>query len=182
MAGGQIISQPVLVMRVGVDKSGPKQKGVYVKSKDPKVGGVGVAVLKEKQRWRDMLWYTDVFFFSFCNLLTLLVDGTALVRGVRIVGRVPHLPVALIDHSTTRGTILTRHLAVCRLVSNRRKLRTDTTAVSRGLSLRRIGRARGIDLASLSLSSDTLTVLSGLALSLLLLLPGLPFLANLLEF
>lgn len=62
MAGGQIISQPVLVMRVGVDKSGPKQKGVYVKSKDPKVGGVGVAVLKEKQRWRDMLWYTDVFF------------------------------------------------------------------------------------------------------------------------
>jgi len=55
MAGGQIISQPVLVMRVGVDESGPKQKGVYVKSKDPKVGGVGVAALKEKQRWRHML-------------------------------------------------------------------------------------------------------------------------------
>ena len=48
MAGGQIISQPVLVMGVGVDESGPKQKGGYVKSKDPKVGGV--AVLKRETK------------------------------------------------------------------------------------------------------------------------------------
>lgn len=77
-----------------------------------------------------MLWDADVFFFLFIlHLLTLLVDGSALVRGVRIVGRVSHLSVALVNHSTTRSTILTRHLAICRLVSNGGKLRTNTTAV-----------------------------------------------------
>lgn len=116
-------------------------------------------------------------------LLTLLVDRSALVWGVRVVGRVAHLSVALVDHSTTRGTILARHLAIRGLVPDGRKLRADTTTVSRGLSLGRVRGTGAIDLASLCcLGSYTLTVLGSLARGLFLLLASLPFLANLLEF
>lgn len=122
--------------------------------------------------------------FSCVVLLTLLIDGSALVRGVRVVGRVPHLAVALIDHATTGATVLTRHLAVGGLITDGRKLRTDTTAVGGRLtSLGWVGGTRGLDLVGLCrLGSSALTFLNGLALRLFLLLAGLPFLANLFEF
>lgn len=115
-------------------------------------------------------------------LLTLLVDGSGLVWRVRVVGvrRVPHLSVALINHSTTRSTILARDLAIRGLISDRGELRADTT-VSRRLTLGGVG-AGAIDLASLCLSSHTLTVLGSLARSFFFLLASLPFFANLLEF
>lgn len=116
-------------------------------------------------------------------LLTLLVHGTALVRGVRVVGRVTHLPVALVDHATTRAAVLAIDLAISRLIADGRELGTDTAAVSGGLAtLRGVRRAGGIDLTSLGgLGSSTLTLFSSLALRLFLLLAGLPFLADLLE-
>jgi hypothetical protein len=113
----------------------------------------------------------------------LLVHGTALVRGVRVVGRVTHLSVALVDHATTRAAVLAIDLAISRLITDGGKLRTDTAAVSGGLAtLRGVRRAGGIDLTSLGgLGSSTLTLFSSLALRLFLLLAGLPFLSDLLE-
>lgn len=117
-------------------------------------------------------------------LLTLLVHRTALVRRVRVVGRVTHLSIALVDHATARRTILTRDLAIGSLVADRRELRTNTTAVGRGLSrLRRVGGTRGLDLVGLgSLGSGTLTLLRSFTLGFFLLLASLPFFANFLEF
>jgi hypothetical protein len=122
-------------------------------------------------------------FVCFFFLLTLLVDGSGLVWRVRVVGvgRVPHLSITLVNHSTTRSTILARDLAIRGLVSDGGKLRADTTTVSRRLSLGGVG-AGAIDLASLCLSGHTLTVLGSLARSFFFLLASLPFLANLLEF
>lgn len=121
---------------------------------------------------------------AFCFvLLTLLVHGTALVRGVRVVGRVPHLSVALVNHTTARATVLVGNLAVGRLIADGRQLRANAAGVSGRLAtLRGVRRSGGIDLTSLGgLGSSTLTFFSSLALRLFLLLAGLPFLANLLE-
>lgn len=117
-------------------------------------------------------------------LLTLLVHRTALVRGVRVVGRVAHLSVALVDHAAAGRTVLAGHLAVGSLVADRRQLRANTASVGRRLtSLRWVGGTRSLDLVGLgSLGGSTLTLLGSLALGLLLLLPGFPFLANFLEF
>jgi hypothetical protein len=102
---------------------------------------------------------------------------------VRVVGRIAHLSVALVDHATARGAVLARNLAISGLVSDGRELRANTAGIGGGLTLRGIGRARGVDLVGLhGLGSSTLTLLSGLALSLFLLLSGLPFLADFLEF
>lgn len=118
-----------------------------------------------------------------CILLTLLVHRTALVGGVRVAVRVAHLSVALVDHTAARGAVLAGHLTISSLVADRRQLRANTGSVGRGLSLGGIGWTRSVDLAGLCrLCSSTLTLLSGLALCLFLLLSGLPFLANLLEF
>lgn len=116
-------------------------------------------------------------------LLTLLVHGTALVRGVRVIGRVPHLSVALVDHATARTTVLVGDLTVGRLVADGRQLRANAAGVSGGLTtLRGVRRSGGIDLTGLgSLGSSSLTLFSSLSLRLFLLLAGLPFLANLLE-
>lgn len=117
-------------------------------------------------------------------LLTLLVHGTALVWGMRVVGRVAHLPVALVNHATTGRTVLARHLAISRLVADRRQLRANAASVGRWLaSLRWVGGPRSLDLVGLSsLGSGTFTLLGSLALGLFLLLAGLPLLADLLEF
>lgn len=117
-------------------------------------------------------------------LLTLLVHRTALVWGVRVVRRVAHLAVALVDHAATGRTVLARDLAISGLVADGRQLRTNTTSVGRRLtSLGRVGRTGGLDLVSLrSLGGSTFTLLGSLALGLFLLLAGLPFLADLLEF
>lgn len=118
-----------------------------------------------------------------CVLLTLLVHGTALVGGVRVVGRVAHLSVALVDHATARGAVLAGNLAIGSLIADRRQLRPDTASIGGGLALGGVGGARSVDLGGLRrLGSSTLTLLGGLALSVFLLLSGLPFLANLLEF
>lgn len=114
-------------------------------------------------------------------LLTLLVNGTALVWRVRVAGRVSHLSVALVDH-TTGGRVLTWHLVVCRLVSDGRKLRTGTSVRRRLSTLRVGGTSWGINLASLCLSCLAFTLFDSFALSLFLLLAGLPFFADLLEF
>lgn len=118
-----------------------------------------------------------------CILLTLLVHGATLVWGVRVVGGIAHLSVALVDHAAARGAVLARNLAISGLVADGRELRANTAGVGGGLALRGVGGARGVDLVGLhGLGSSTLTLLSGLALSLFLLLSGLPFLADLLEF
>jgi hypothetical protein len=78
---------------------------------------------------------------------------------------------------------LARNLAIRRLVSDGRELRTDTTAIGRWLSMGGVRRVGSLDLVGLgSLGGSALTLLDGLALSLLFLLASLPFLANLLEF
>lgn len=117
-------------------------------------------------------------------LLTLLIHRSALVGGVRVVGRVAHLSVALVDHAAARRTVLAWHLAVGSLVTDRRQLRANSTSVGRRLSsLRWVGGGRRLDLVGLgSLGGSTLALLGSLALSLFLLLPGLPLLADLLEF
>lgn len=116
----------------------------------------------------------------------MLIYLTALaVRRVRVVWRIGHLSVALINHATARSSVLTRHLAVSGLIPDRGQLRTDTARVGGRLTgLRRIARARSINLVGLrSLSSSsTFTLLGGLALSLFLLLASLPLFANFLEF
>lgn len=116
-------------------------------------------------------------------LLTLLVHGTALVRGVRVVGRVPHLSVALVNHTTARAAVLVGNLAIGRLVADGRQLRANAAGVSGRLAtLRGVRGSGGIDLTSLGgLGSSSLTFFSSLALRLFLLLAGLPFLADLLE-
>lgn len=116
-------------------------------------------------------------------LLTLLIDRAALVGGVRVVGRVAHLSVALVDHAAAGRTVLAWHLAVGSLVTDRWQL-TNSSSVGRRLSsLRWVGRSRRLDLVGLgSLGGSTLALLGSLALSLFLLLPGLPLLADLLEF
>lgn len=94
------------------------------------------------------------------------------------------MSVALVDHATARGTVLTGHLAVGRLISNRRQLRPDTAGVGGRLStlgIRRVGSVDLVGLSSLS-GSGALALLSGLALSLFLLLASLPLLPNFLEF
>lgn len=90
----------------------------------------------------------------------------------------------LVDHATTRrGAVLAWDLAVRRLVSDGRELRTDTATIGRWLSMGGIRRIGSLDLVGLgSLSGSALTLLNGLALSFLFLLAGLPFLADLLEF
>jgi hypothetical protein len=103
---------------------------------------------------------------------------------VRVVGRVGHLCIVLVDHATARGTtILAGGLAIRRLIADRRELRADSTGVGRWLS---VGRVRGVwrlDLVGLcGLSGRTLTLLNSLALGLFLLLASLPFLADFLEF
>lgn len=118
----------------------------------------------------------------FILLLTLLIDGSALVWRMRVGRRVAHLAIALVDHSTTRSTILTRYLAFRGLVPNGRKLRANTTTVRWWLSLGGVRGARAIDLVGLRLSSHALTVFGSLALSFFFLLASLPFLANFLEF
>jgi hypothetical protein len=79
---------------------------------------------------------------------------------------------------------LVGNLAIGRLVADRRQLRANAASVSRRLTtLRRVRRAGGIDLAGLgSLGSSSLTLFSSFTLRLFLLLAGLPFLADLLEF
>lgn len=78
---------------------------------------------------------------------------------------------------------MARDLAVRRLVSDGRELRTDTTAIGRWLSMGRVRRVGSLDLVGLgSLGGSALALLNGLALSLLFLLASLPFLADLLEF
>jgi hypothetical protein len=128
--------------------------------------------------------YGDAGLLLVLFLLTLLVHRTALVRGVRVVGRVPHLSVALVDHATARTTVLVGDLTVGRLVADGRQLRANAAGVSGGLTtLRGVRRSGGIDLTGLgSLGSSSLTLFSSLTLRLFLLLAGLPFLANLLEF
>lgn len=111
---------------------------------------------------------------------------TLCVRGVRIVGRVSHLAIALVYH-TTCCAISAMHLAVSGLVPDRGKLRTDTARISRGLtssSLRGIRCTGGFHLVCLGSlgSSSTLTLFSSFALSLFLLLAGFPFLSDFLEF
>jgi hypothetical protein len=120
-------------------------------------------------------------------LLTLLIDLAALaVGGVRVVGRIGHLPVALVDHATSTGSaVLARHLAVGRLVPNRGELRTNASSVSRRLSsLCRITASRRVNLVGLSRlsSGSTLTLFGSFTLRFFLLLPSLPLLANFLEF
>lgn len=118
------------------------------------------------------------------TLLTLRVHWSALVWRVRVVGRVRHLSIVLVHHSTAGGsTILTGDLAVCGLVSDRRELRTNTTAVGRWLPVGWVRGVGGFDLVGLnSLSGSALTLLNGLALSLFFLLASFPLLANFLEF
>lgn len=93
------------------------------------------------------------------------------------------MSVALVDEATTRAAILTRDLAVRRLVTNGRQLRANTTTVGRGLCSLGVGRTTGgVDMAGLCLGGSTLTLLGSLALCIFLLLASLPFLANFLEF
>lgn len=100
-----------------------------------------------------------------------------------VVRRVAHLSVALVDQATTRAAILTRDLAVRRLVTDGRQLRANTTTVGGGLCSLGVGRTTGgIDMAGLCLGGSTLTLLGSLALCIFLLLASLPFLANFLEF
>lgn len=129
-------------------------------------------------------WQRNKMAMVALLLLTLLVHGTALIGGVRVVGRVAHLSVALVDHAAAGGTVLAGHLAVSGLVADRRQLRADTTAVGRRLTgLGWVGRTRSLDLVGLGgLGSSTLALLGSLALGLFLLLAGLPLLADLLEF
>lgn len=102
---------------------------------------------------------------------------------MRVVGRIAHLSIALVDHAAARGAILAGHLAISSLVADRRELRANPTGVGRGLTLGGIGGTRSVDLVGLHrLGSSTLTLLSGLALSVFLLLSGFPFLADFLEF
>lgn len=134
---------------------------------------------KGKSRGSILVWREKV-----ATLLTLRVHRSALIGRVRVVGRIGHLVVVLVDHPTARGsTILAGDLAIRRLVSDWRELRADTASIRRGLS---VGLVRGVgsfDLAGLgSLSSSTFTLLDGLALSLFLLLTSLPFLTDFLEF
>lgn len=116
-------------------------------------------------------------------LLTLRVHRSALVGRVRIVGRVGHLSIVLVDHSTTRrATIRPRDLAVGGLVSDGGKLRANTTTVGRWLAVRRVGGVGSFNLVGLDgLSGGTLTLLDSLTLSLFFLLAGFPFLADFLE-
>ena len=112
------------------------------------------------------------------------VHRTALVGRVRVVGRVGHLCIVLVDHATARRTtVLAGDLAICGLVSDRRELRADSTGVGRRLSMRWVRGVGRLNLVGLgSLSGSTLTLLNSLALSLFLLLASLPFLADFLEF
>jgi hypothetical protein len=103
---------------------------------------------------------------------------------VRVVWGVGHLPIVLVDHATARRTtVLAGDLAIRGLISNRRELRADSTCIGRWLSVGRVRRVGRFNLIGLgSLSSSTLTLLNSLALSLFLLLAGLPFLTDFLEF
>lgn len=146
---------------------------------DQLTGRARMTLSKEKSRESILVWRKKA-----ATLLTLRVHRSALVGRVRVVGRVGHLCIVLIDHSTARRTtVLAGDLAIRGLVSDRRELRADSTGVSRWLAVgwvRRIGR---FDLVGLgSLSGSTLTLLNSLTLSLFLLLASLPFLADFLEF
>jgi hypothetical protein len=103
---------------------------------------------------------------------------------MRIVGRISHLSVVLIHHSTSgRSTILAGDLAVCRLVSDRWELRTDTTAVGGWLAVGWVRGVGGFDLVGLdSLGGSAFTLLNGLTLGLFFLLASFPLLADFLEF
>ena len=93
------------------------------------------------------------------------------------------MSIVLVDHPSARGTaIRARDLTVGRLVTDGRKLGTNTTAVGRWLSVRRVGGIGSFDLVGLDgLSGGTLTLLDSLALGLFFLLASFPFLANFLE-
>lgn len=112
--------------------------------------------------------------------LTLLVNLVILtIRRVGVVSsRVAHLAIALlVDHPLLLSIL---SLAVSGLVTDGWELGTNTTGVSGSLgALRRIGW-RSIDLVLLR--SQSFTLFGGLALSFLLLLASLPFLANFLKF
>lgn len=136
-----------------------------------------IRVPREREKSKVVRWQ---------QLLTLLVHLVALsIRGVRIVGRVSHLSVALrVDHTSASGAVLARHLTIGRLVADGRQLRADTTRVGRWLTtLRWIRSSTAVHLLlGLSGGGSTLALLSSLALVLLFLLAGLPFLADLFEF
>lgn len=150
-------------------------------SGDTRLGEFGIRIFKLREE-REVGYLLRVAG----RLVLLLIYLTALaVRRVRVVWRIGHLSVALINHATARSSVLTRHLAVSGLIPDRGQLRTDTARVGGRLTgLRRIARARSINLVGLrSLSSSsTFTLLGGLALSLFLLLASLPLFANFLEF
>ena len=118
------------------------------------------------------------------SLLTWLVHLATLGVGrVRVARRIGHLTI-LVNHTT--ATVSAVHLAISGLVPDRGKLRTNTAGVGWGLSstLCRVWCPRCFDLVCLSglSGSSTLTFLGSLALSLFLLLAGLPFFADLFEF
>lgn len=132
---------------------------------------------------REMEGFSRGSILKVTALLTLRVHRSALVWRVWVVGRVGHLSIVLVDHPSARGTaVWARDLAVGGLISDRRKLGTNTTAVGRWLSMRRVGGVGSFDLVGLDgLSGGTLTLLDSLALSLFFLLAGFPFLADFLE-
>ena len=138
------------------------------------------------------LWETLNVRRGMASLTWLLIDLVPLaIRGVGIVGRIAggHLSVSLrIDErSTRRSIVLTRDLAVRRLITKRGQLGANTSRVRRSLSgLCRIAWSIRVDLVGLGLGlslslSSTLSFISGFALIIFLLLACLPFLANLLE-
>jgi len=96
---------------------------------------------------------------------------------MRIAARIPHLPIPLRVSHTSR-TILARNLAISRSVADGRELRPHA---------RRVGSRRGLGITLLAIDRIglgilTVTFLGSLAGVLFLLLPGLPFFADFLEF
>jgi hypothetical protein len=99
------------------------------------------------------------------------------VGRVRVAARITDLSIALWVRHTT-SSVLGRNLAICRSVADGRELRADAGRIRSRGPLRIALLA--IDLVRLGILAVAL--LGSLASILFLLLPGLPFFSDLLEF